>query len=389
MRTLLLFVGLTIALGSCKSVQKMVDKGNYDGAIAFAAKKLQGKENKKTKYVKGLERAFTKITSQDMRRYEALASEGRGENWGKMYNILTRIDSRQSVISPLLPLVSNQGYAASFKFVNVVPLIAEAKKEASKYHYEIGHELIAAARLGDKNAGRQAHHEFNTINRYYTNYEDSRRLSDEALFLGTNRILVRFEDRSFGFNASRFYDELAFSPGELNTRWTEFHINPSLDLPIDYEARVALERADVSRENQDERRFRDQKSIQDGFTYELDSQGNVKKDSLGNDIKEPKFIDIEARIIERYRHKEALVEVGIEVFDLRNDALIDRDRISHNVLFEDYSCVIRGDRRALSDEPRNKYKDRPQAFPSDTEMLMTAANELRDDVRTKLRRSFL
>lgn len=389
MRTLLLFIGISIALGSCKSVEKMVDKGDYDGAIAFAAKKLQGKENKKTKYVKGLERAFTKITSQDMRSYQALASEGRAENWDRMYNILTRIDSRQSVISPLLPLISNEGYAASFKFVNVAPLIAEAKIEASKYHYEIGNELIATARLGDKNAGRQAHHEFNTIGRYYTSYEDSRQLSEEALFLGTNRILIRFEDRSFGFNATRFYDELAFSPGELNTRWTEFHINPPIDLPMDFEARVALERADVSRENQDERRFRDQKSIQDGFKYILDSQGNVKKDSLGNDITEPKFIDVQASIIEMYRHKEALVEVGIEVIDLHNDALIDRDRISHNVLFEDYSCVIRGDRRALSDEPRNRYKDRPQAFPSDTQMLITAASELRNDVRNKLRRSFI
>ena len=389
MRTLLFFIGLTIALGSCKSVQKMVDKGDYDGAIAFAAKKLQGKENKKTKYVKGLEDAFRKITARDMDNYLALASEGREQNWDKMYNILTRIDSRQGVIAPLIPLVSNQGYLAHFDFVETTSLIAEAKEGASKYHYEVGQELIVAARLGDKAAARQAHHEFNTIQRYYADYEDSRELTNEALYLGTNRILVRFADRSFGFNTTRFYDELAFSPAELNTRWTQFHFSPPVDMPIDYEARLSLERADVSRENQDERYFTDTKSIQDGFDYILDSKGNVKKDTLGNDIKEPKFINVEARIIELYRHKEALVEVSIEVIDLHNDVLVDRDRISHNVLFEDYSCTIRGDRRALSNEARNKYKDRPLRFPSDSDMLFTAANEIRDDLRTKLRRSFI
>ena len=389
MRTLLFFIGLTIALGSCKSVKKMVEKGDYDGAIAFAAEKLQGKENKKTKYVRGLERAFAKITARDMTTYGVLASENRPENWDKMYNILSRVASRQAVISPLLPLISNEGYEAGFEFVNVEPMMVEIKKEASQYHYEVGKELITAARLGDKNAARQAHHSFNTIGRYYPSYEDSRVLSDEALFLGINRILIRFEDRSFGFNATRFYDELAFGPGELNTRWTEFHIAPPVDVPIDYEARVSLERADVSRENQDEKRFRDRKTIQDGFKYVLDSQGNVKKDTLGNDIKEPKFIDVEARIIEVYRHKEALVEVAIEVIDLHNDVLIDRDRISHNVLFEDYSCTVRGDRRALSDNARNKYKDRPRSFPSDTQMLITAAGEIRNDVRNKLRRSFI
>jgi len=367
----------------------MVDQGDYDGAIAFAAKKLQGKENKKTKYVKGLERAYSKITANDMDYYFALAEEGRGENWDKMYNILSRVESRQSVISPLLPLISNQGYLAHFEFINTRELIVEAKTGASKYHYANGLELIESARLGDKAAARQAHHEFNTIQRYFANYEDSRLLSDEALFLGTNRIIVTFEDRSFGFNATRFYDELAFSPSELNARWTEFHFAPPIDLPMDYEARLSVVRADVSRDNQDERYYTDTKSIEDGFDYVLDRKGNVKKDSIGNDIKEPKFITIEARIIELYRHKEAEVEVAIEFIDLQSAALIDRDRISHNVRFEDYSCTIVGDRRALSDEDRNKYKNRPERFPSDSDMLITAANELRDDVKRKLRRSFI
>lgn len=389
MRTLLLITGFLITLASCKSVEKMVDRGDYDGAIAFAADKLRGKENKKTKYVKGLERAFRKITAKDMSNYEKLLNENRPENWGRMHSILSRIATRQEVISPLLPLISNEGYAASFKFVKVNPLIVEAKNNASKYHYEFSKELLEAAREGDKDAARRAYTELGLINRYYTSYLDSRSLTDEALYLGTNRILLRFEDASFGFHASRFYDELAFSPAQLNTRWTEYYIAPPIDVAMDYEARVALVRADVSRGDENRRFFTDRKSVRDGFKYILDKKGNVKKDSLGNDITEPKFIDVEASIIEVYRHKEALVELGIEVIDLNRDVLIDRDRISHSVVFEDYSCNIRGDRRALSDNASRKYKERPLPFPSDTDMLMTAANEVRNDVRKKIKRSFI
>lgn len=389
MRTLLLITTFLITLASCKSVQKMVDKGDYDSAIAFAAKKLQGKENKKTKYVQGLEKAFAKITANDMETYHSLEAEGRPENWDKMYNLLSRIASRQDVISPLIPLVSNQGYHASFQFVKVAPLMANAKAEASKYHYARGQELLESARAGDKQAARDAYHEFNFINRYFADYEDSHLLSDEAMFLGTNRILVRFEDISFGFNATRFYNELSISPGELNTRWTEYYIDVPADIPMDFEARLTLLNADVSRDNQDNKYFRDRKSIQDGFDYELDSKGNVKKDTLGNDIKTPRFIDVEARIVEVYRHKEALVEVGVEVIDLHREVMIESDRITHRVLFEDYSCDITGDRRALSDNARNKYRDYPLAFPSDTDMLITAANELRRDLRDKIKRSFI
>jgi len=389
MRTLLLFATIILTLASCKSVKKMVEKGDYDGAIAFAAKKLQGKENKKTKYVKGLESAFAKITARDMATYHRLENENRSENWDKMYNILSRVETRQRVITPLIPLVSNEGYHASFKFVKTDPLMVKARHEASKYHYTKGLELIAAARIGDKQAAREAHHEFNFINRYFTDYKESIRLSVEALFLGTNRILIRYNDNRFGFTASRFYDELSINPGELNTRWTEYYIDPRADVPMDYEARITLLSADVSRDNQDERYFTDRKSIRDGFNYELDSQGNVKKDTLGNDIRTPKFIDVEARIIEVYRYKEAAVEIGIEVVDLHRDVMVDRERISHNVVFEDYSCTISGDRRALSDNERNKYRTYPLAFPSDSDMLVTAANEVRRDVRNKIKRSFI
>ena len=389
MRTLLLFTSIILALASCKSVIKMVEKGDYDGAIAFAANKLQGKENKKTKYVKGLEKAFAKITAQDMDTYHRLMSENRPENWDRMYNILARIDTRQHVISPLIPLVSNEGYHANFQFVKVNPLMAVAKNEASKYHYTRGQELMLAARAGDKEAAREAHYAFNLINRYFANYEDANELSDEASFLGTNRILIRYEDISYGFNISRFYNELALNPRELNGRWTEYYIEPLIDIPMDYVASITLLSADVGRDNQDERYFTDRKSIEDGFNYVLDSQGNVKKDTLGNDIKTPKFIDIEATIVEVYRSKQAVVELGIEVIDLHTDVVIDRDRFSHSVIFEDYSCNISGDRRALSDNERNKYRSYPLAYPSDSDMLITAANEVRKDVKNKIRRSFI
>lgn len=389
MRTLLLITTIILALASCKSVEKMVDKGDYDGAIAFAAKKLQGKENKKTKYVKGLERAFGKITAQDMDTYHRLEAENRPENWDMMYNILSRIATRQDVISPLIPLVSNQGYKANFQFVKVNPLLAKAKNEASKYHYTRGSEFMAAARVGDKALAREAYHEFNLIGRYFLDYKDAAILADEAMFLGTNRILIRYGDISSSFNTSRFYDELSISPGELNSRWTEYYLDPPTEVAMDYEARITLLDADISRENQDTRYFTDRKSIEDGFEYELDSKGNVKKDTLGNDIRNPKFIDIEARIIEVYRHKEAVVEIGIEVIDLHRDILIDRDKISHNVIFEDYSCDITGDRRALSNNARNKYREYPLAFPSDSDLLITAASEVRKDVRNKIRKSFI
>ena len=48
MKWILYTFTLLIVISSCKSVQELVDKGDYDGAIYLAAKKLHGKKNKKT-----------------------------------------------------------------------------------------------------------------------------------------------------------------------------------------------------------------------------------------------------------------------------------------------------------------------------------------------------
>ncbi|MBT8189816.1 MAG: hypothetical protein KJO29_05265, partial [Bacteroidia bacterium] len=72
MKNLLYIVLGLVLISSCRSIEKMVDQGQYDEAILFAAEKLAGKKNKKTKYVKGLEEAFAKITRHEMSLIERL-----------------------------------------------------------------------------------------------------------------------------------------------------------------------------------------------------------------------------------------------------------------------------------------------------------------------------
>ena len=67
---------LTILMYGCADIQKLVDEGNYDAAIDKAARKLSGKKNKKTKYVKGLEQAFAKVSARDLDQVAYLKTKG-------------------------------------------------------------------------------------------------------------------------------------------------------------------------------------------------------------------------------------------------------------------------------------------------------------------------
>jgi len=58
-KLLTLLIAAFLIVG-CQTVEKLIDNGDYDQVIALAHKKLNGKKNKKEKYVKALERAFAK-----------------------------------------------------------------------------------------------------------------------------------------------------------------------------------------------------------------------------------------------------------------------------------------------------------------------------------------
>ena len=137
--------GLSLLL-SCKSVDKLVDQGRYDEAIVLATKKLSNQKNKKTKHVKALEKAFTKVNQYDLRHIEALKYRNDPTRWDEIYDYLDKIERRQRVILPLLPIVSKDGYDGYFELIETAPRLAEAAEEASKYRYDAGSELLQKSR---------------------------------------------------------------------------------------------------------------------------------------------------------------------------------------------------------------------------------------------------
>ncbi|MGB3800070.1 MAG: hypothetical protein WA952_09675, partial [Lewinella sp.] len=62
---LLLGAFLLCATG-CKSIDTLVESGNYEQAIAMAQRKLTGKDKKNPKFVAALEQAVNRANERDM-----------------------------------------------------------------------------------------------------------------------------------------------------------------------------------------------------------------------------------------------------------------------------------------------------------------------------------
>ena len=380
---------LIFALTSCHTAQKFVESGDYDAAIDFCIGKLRGKTKKKTEYVQGLEAAFAKAQTRDLATVDRLLAEGRPENWERVNKIHRNMAERQRKISPLTPLASKDGYRASFHFTDVATLERESRAKAAEYLYHHAKSLIARGQNGDRMAAREAYHELVDLqSKYYRNYQDADQLRVEARDLGTSYVLLEVKNASDKVLPRAFVDRVkAMSKNDLDSEWKAFFFEASPGVQYDYKAVFKIRQVDISPERVHERAYTDEKEIEDGWDYVLDARGNVKKDSLGNDIKTPRKVWIRANVLEVYQTKAARLSGVVEIYDARGNTLLDTRDLSTEILFENYASTCAGDHRALSEESRRRIGNSPQPFPRDEDMLVQAAERLKPNLRSELQRN--
>ena len=379
---------LVMILSSCTNTKKLVEQGRYDEAVEYATNKLAGKKKKKEKYVSLLENAFEKATARDMKRIAKL--ERKDGNWDKIIDVYGVIRERQEMVEPLLPLIGKKGYHANFNFVKVDELELAAMKKSANFHYQDGLAYLSDAERGSKIAARKAYDAFRCSEKYFENYKDVVNLKTQARQLGITHFVFEMKNNAQVLLPQEFEKTvLQMGVADLNTGWNRFHLTNPNNVKADFKVIMSLNDIDVSPERIKEREYVETREIEDGFEYVLDQNGNVLKDTLGNDITIPRRVLIEARVLEVFQSKAAIVGGHLEYYDMQSNELMKTMPVSVEAVFENYASKFRGDRRALTDLSRRRCDTRPLPFPTDEELLLDAADSLKPLVRRKISSSRL
>ena len=383
--SLIVALAFLISLASCASPQKLVESGRYGEAINTSVKRLAGKKNKKTKHVIALEEAFNEMIARDMKRADRLKRENRPENWVEINEIYRNIRQKQEMVAPLLPLISKEGIKASVRFVKVDQLEYESREKAADYHYKKALAYLKDARKGDKRDARRAYEELDHINTYFTNYKDKTALKKEAHQLGITHVLVRLSNSSNSIIPHALDRDIRrMGVRDMDSFWRKHYTEQSNKVQFDYEVVMNITDLEVGPNLVKEREFEETKVIQDGTKYLLDANGNVQKDSLGNDIKIPRKISVRALVIETFQQKVAHINGHLEFYDLKTGNRIDTKPLAADALFEHYASTFKGDKRALSEATRRRIGNQPRPFPSDEGLLLTAVEELKPIIKNKI-----
>ena len=374
---ILLFV--SVFLFSCSSVQTLVDKGKYEEAIRVSVNKLAGKKKKDDKYVKTLESAFQRINEEDINKVKYLKIEKEGNYWNEVYSILTQIDKRQRLIRPLIPLTSESGYKAKFEFIEMEPLMLEAREENAAYMYNAAVKNIHMAEMGDKDAAKMAYKQLEELRDFYQNYKDTDFLKKKVYELGQDRVLIDVKNLSDVILPKNFFYEVKnINTNDLNRHWYKFYTTEdNVNISFDYLVNINIKEINISPEKEKEREYIENASVVDGFEYLRDVKGEIKKDSTGNQIKKDKMVNVSATVTELGRFKSAVVKGDLKIIDNKNNKVYQTTPINVETVFETFASFYRGDRRALSKQSIARLKDRIDPFPSNEEILMMSVNDLK------------
>jgi hypothetical protein len=241
--------------------------------------------------------------------------------------------------------------------VEVGNFMEESKKKAAEFHYVLAKKILTKAERGDRFAAREAYDRLEKTEQYYRNYKDKSTLQKRALDLGTTYVLLTMKNNSRTVLPRSFEREITdITTRDMNSRWKVYHAQPKAGLTYDYKIVMNLRDIEVSPSLVKEREYVDDKEIEDGWEYVLDNNGNVLKDTLGNDVTVPRKIIIKARILEVFQQKEARVAGVLEFYDNQTKEVIRRENITADAIFENYASTFQGDKRALSADSKNKIR---------------------------------
>jgi hypothetical protein len=371
-----------LLLAGCGSTTKNLQRGNYDAVIDRTTKQLIRKPNAKD--AEEMDRAYRLANERDLERIRYLVRENNPNNYDEIFSRYNMLKERQRKVRTVTPLTVD-GKTSSYEYEDYDQAMIEAKQKAADYFYNNGKGLLENAL--EKQDYRDAYYQLVKASEYSGGqYPKIDELIFAARMNGISRVIVEVTNQSpLKLPPQVEEDLIAFDTRGLDNEWTEYHFK-HLDENAQYDYAVLVKILSIF-VSPDETKDMDEvfnKKISDGFEYVLDANGNVMKDTAGNDIKIQKFKDISCTLITTRQFKSVEIKGEVEIQSLNPDRLIQKEPFGAQNQFEHYSARSIGDEGALTEEALKKTQQEKVPFPTDVEMVMMCTETIKPAIRNAI-----
>lgn len=361
-KLLFLFISISF-LVACSSSSKKLESGNYDAALKKSAKKIR-KSPGKFEEVNTFNAAYKGAYNKDNAELNRLKQQGNPANWSKIYKIYVRMKGRQDLAASLPPV------GLEYQERDYDSEILTAKNNATEYAYAKGDELMAK---NDRMEARKAYNYYKEAKSYISDFKDVDQKIALAKKAGITNVFFRIEDNAEMLVPQEMMQEIqSIDVNDLDKGWVNYDSYIDTTTLYHYSVILSVKLIEVTPDDLAKTHTVEKKEVPDGFDYVLDGNGNVKKDSLGNDIKIPKFKTIQCNVTRYHQTKSARISGDIEYYDNATDQLLKKEPIVSESFFENRYVLPLGNIEALSPQTQQELNTKPMPYPYPDALILQA-----------------
>lgn len=364
------------ACSSVKKAEKSIDSGDYDSAFNIAKDELYKDKHKKSnqKLIPMLEEAYNKANQRDLDKIKTLKKLNDQTYYKQIYSLYVGLDVRQDEVLMLQPLHYNDK-EVNFKTKNYTNDISKSLTDYSTYLYNTGTQQLAGSKIDARNA-YETLNELEFVNpSFATNIGD---LIRQAKMKGSSLVLIQIQNNIQQHTTQEQLNELLrISESNMTNQWVVYHQDRDNSISYDYDVNINLQQLQISPEEVNSETVQQQASVKDGWEYVYDGNGNVMKDSLGNDIKRDKIVNVQAEVKLFQQLKASKIDGTIAVKNNNTNSILSNTPVFGEAKFENVFAQYRGDQRAIEEKYYQALQNKEVPFPADTEFVKYALAEFR------------
>lgn len=350
-------------LFSCKTAEKLYQRGQYDEAVELAAKKLQKKpgDAKLIDVVQNAYRFAVNDHESRIRNYSNSNSELRWENIYREYLDLQRLYESIRRSPSIYDLVQPTDYSS---------YISTYKEEAGNVRYERGLELMDQ---NTKRSNREAYYEFQKALALKPGDLSIKQKIEESYENAVTNVVIMpltrfgYQYSAYNFDYNNFnYDLLRYLDNNKGSFLRYYSPSVAGSQAVRTDNTVEMRFSDVNIG-----RYRDQRSVREVSKQIVGKEIVIKKDSV---VKE--YITVKAKIttLTRTIQADGLLQATVRDF---NNRWLWSDTYRGDYSWSYSFATFTGDERALSDEDKKIINQREQWPPSNDEIIRIIMEEIR------------
>ena len=366
---------LSVILFSCKSVNKLYQKGDYDEAVLTAVKKLQ--KNKLKEETKELVAdAYAKAINQ--RRSNIAALEQRSDEL-KWEAIAAEYDRMQQLTNAINRSPEALHYVKPVDFLNEY---AQAAEQAATVRYQRGMHWM---QYSDKQSAKNAYIEFDAASRFR---KDNRELDDlkarsfdaAATYVVVNpvntrgaRFLNSFPNSAYSTDTDLLNYLQCNSPSifvQYYSPWDAERLNRRVDQVIELEYADLQQQWPTRTETTEREVYKDNVLLRERV---------IRPDSV---VRE--YGRVTAKIITTRETVNTTGSLYVTVRDGQNGSVLMDRRVDGSYCYTIENSRFRGDERALSDDEKNRLNNNRVNRPQERELVEAVTRNIQQNLNSEL-----